>query len=296
MRRLNATADPAASIWSTLARLRAAAFLLGVLVSGIAAAQQSPVDVWSTLLKPRYFPQVELHEDHNVVELVTPYRAEDAAVMPLRVKALIPQTPERYIQTIYLFVDKNPEPLVGRFEFTPRLPRADLALRVRVDRYTDVRAIAVLNNGEHHMVANFVKAAGGCSAPIATDYKQAMQTLGQMQLRTLGGPDASPDGLVAQLRVRHPNTTGMQMDYKIYAVRPAHYVKTLRVMLDGVPVMTAETGISISEDPSFRFFLPLHAHGTLTAEVADSEGKSWTQSLDLATAPAASPAETVPHP
>ncbi len=256
-----------------------------LLIPLIAGAQQSPVDIWATLLKPHHFPDIQLVEDKSVIELVTPYRAEDAATTPVRIKALLPQSAERYIQSIYLFVDRNPEPLVGRFEFTPNLPRADLALRVRVDRYTDVRAIAVLNNGEHHMVSNFVKAAGGCSAPIATDYKQALVTMGEMQLKALAAPAEANDDLVAQLRVRHPNTTGMQMDYKIYAIRPAHYVKTIRVMLDGEVVMSAETGISISEDPSFRFFLPAQAHGKLTAEVTDSKGTQWRESLDLAAAP-----------
>ena len=76
----------------------------------------------------------------------------------------------------------------------------------------------------------------------------------------------------------------MQMDYKIYAVRPAHYVKSLHVRLDGEAVMTAETGISISEDPSFRFFIPAQSHGVLTAEVTDSKGSTWTDTLDLAAA------------
>ncbi len=253
-------------------------FCIGV--QHAADAQQSPLDVWTTLLKPHHFPNVDIREDQSIIQLVTPYRAEDAAVMPLRVKALIPQTPARFIETVYLFVDKNPEPLVGKFSFTPRLPRADLALRVRVDRYTDVRAIAVLNNGEHHMVKNFVKAAGGCTAPVATDYKEALTNMGEMNLRML--PSKDEQDWVAQLRVRHPNTTGMQMDYKIYAVRPAHYVKSLRVLLNGEAVMTAETGISISEDPSFRFFLPAGIHGKLTAQVTDSQGKHWDQTLDLA--------------
>ncbi|MSR15187.1 MAG: quinoprotein dehydrogenase-associated SoxYZ-like carrier [Gammaproteobacteria bacterium] len=264
----------------TRCKLLAYTRLTLLLLPSMVCAQQSPVDLWATLLKPHHFPQTELIEDNSVIELVTPYRAEDAATTPVRIKALLPQSAERYIKTVYLFVDRNPEPLVGRFEFTPNLPRADLALRVRVDRYTDVRAVAVLNTGEHHMVSNFVKAAGGCTAPMATDYKLALATMGEMQLKTLVTP--SDHERIAQLLVRHPNTTGMQMDYKIYAVRPAHYVKTIRVLLDGVVVMSAETGISVSEDPSFRFFLPTQAHGELTAEVTDSNGTQWRETLKLA--------------
>ncbi len=253
-----------------------------ILLTQAAHAQQSAADTWSSLLKPHYFKDVTIVEDKTVFDLLTPYRAEDAAVTPVRIKAAIPQTPARHIRTIYLFVDQNPEPLVGRFDFTPRSGRADLALRVRIDRYTNVRAVAVLNTGEHHMVTNFVKAQGGCAAPLATDYGAAMKHLGEMQIRTLGGGKERGDEIATQLMIRHPNITGMQMDYRIYAVRPAHYVKKVRVMLDGESILTAETGISVSEDPSFRFFLRAREGAKLTAEVTDSKGRHWTRTLDVA--------------
>lgn len=243
-------------------------------------SQQSAVDVWETLLRPHHFPDVEIIEDKTVIELSTPYRSEDAAVTPVRIKALFPQEQARYIEQIHLFVDANPEPKVGTFTFTPAAGSADLALRIRIDKYTDVRAVAVLNTGEHHMVKSFVKAQGGCAIPIAIDYKKAMAGVGKIQLRTLEEADAAA-GIPTQLRVRHPNFTGMQMDYKIYAVRPAHYVNKIRVLLNGEPIMTAETGISVSEDPSFRFFLQPTAAGELSAEIMDSKGNSWTQALTL---------------
>ncbi|MCP5198783.1 MAG: quinoprotein dehydrogenase-associated SoxYZ-like carrier [Gammaproteobacteria bacterium] len=260
---------------------RIAVILLALLGALPAAAQQSAVDVWETLLRPHHFPDTEIIEDSTVIELSTPYRSEDAAFTPLRITAKIPQTPARYIESIHLFVDHNPEPEVGTFHFTPAAGRADLALRIRIDRYTDVRAIAVLNNGEHHMVKSFVKAQGGCAIPVAIDYKQAMAGLGKIQLHTLTDKVEDGAGLPTQLRIRHPNFTGMQMDYKIYAVRPAHYVNSIRVLLNGEAIMTAETGISISEDPSFRFFVNPDAKGTLTAEITDTKGNSWEESLTL---------------
>lgn len=244
-------------------------------------AQQSSVDRWSRLLAPRYFPDQNIVEDKTIIDLVTPYRAEDAAVTPVRIKAMIPQTAEHYIETLYLFADANPEPLVGKFTFTPGVGRADLALRVRIDRYTNVRAVAVLNNGEHHMVSNFVKAQGGCAAPMAIEYSKAMAHLGELQLRTVGVSHDAEDEIVTQLMVRHPNITGMQMDYKIYAVRPPHYVKQIRILLNGKPVMTAETGISVSEDPSFRFYIRPQGAGQLSAEVTDSKGQSWHETIVL---------------
>ena len=244
------------------------------------APQQSPIDVWEMLLKPHYFANTPISDDTSVIKLATPYRSEDAAFTPVRVQAMMPQRPDRYIQTIYLFVDNNPEPAVGTFHFTPTSGSADLALRVRIDKYTDVRAIAVLNDGTHHMVKSYVKAQGGCAIPLAIDYPKAMTDLGKIQLRTLGTND-NPDGIATQLQVHHPNFSGMQMDFKIYAVRPAHYVQSVRILLNDELVMSAETGIAVSADPSFRFFVKPHAHGVLTAEIADSKGNTWHENLQL---------------
>ena len=73
-------------------------------------AQQSPVEIWDALLKPHHFPGIGIVEDATVIDMSAPYRSEDAAVTPIRIKAMIPQTPERYIETIHLFVDDNPKP------------------------------------------------------------------------------------------------------------------------------------------------------------------------------------------
>lgn len=258
------------------------ALLALTLTSTAYADNQSPVDVWATFLKPKYFPDQTLLEDDTVIELKTPYRAEDAAFTPVSITAKFPQTSARYIEKIYLIVDNNPEPLAGLFSLTPAMGRADLALRVRIDNYTNVRAIAVLNNGELHMASNFVKAQGGCSAPLAADFKQAMAHIGEMKFRTIGekNPD---DTIVGQFMMSHPNVTGMQKDQKTQLFRPAHYVKSVKLFFNGTEIMKAETGISVSEDPSFRFFFKPTGDGELKAEVIDSKGMTWTHSFPVKT-------------
>lgn len=246
------------------------------------AADQTPIDVWATFLKPKYFKDATLLEDTTVIQMKTPYRAEDAAFTPVTIKAQFPQTAARYIEKIYVVVDNNPEPLAGIFNLTPEIGRADLALRLRIDNYTKVRAIAVLNTGEHHMVTNFVKAQGGCSAPLGSDYKVAMDRLGQMNFRTIGERTAE-DAIIGQLMLSHPNVTGMQKDQKTQLIRPAHFVKSVKVYFNDTLIMTAETGISISEDPSFRFFFKPHEGGELRAEVVDSEGREWKHAFKVNT-------------
>ncbi len=246
----------------------------------LAADARSPVDVWQTLLKPRYFPDTEIVEGDSVIELKTPYRSEDAAFTPVTVKARFAQTPERYIQKIYLIADGNPEPLAGTFEMTPDMGRADLALRIRIDNYTNVRAIAVLNTGEHHMAVNFVKAQGGCSAPLGSDFNKAMERIGTMNFRTVGKRNED-DTVVGQLMLSHPNVTGMQKDQKTQLIRPAHYVKEIRLFFNERLIMTAHTGISISEDPSFRFFFRPDQAGEFRAEVVDSKGMTWRHAFKV---------------
>ena len=115
--------------------------LLLAINSTCAYAQQSQLEPWDALLKPHYFPHADIVEDATVIDLTAPYRSEDAAVTPIRIKAMMAQTPERYIAAIHLFVDENPEPLVGRFDFTPAASRADLALHDRAVR--GVRTLAL---------------------------------------------------------------------------------------------------------------------------------------------------------
>jgi sulfur-oxidizing protein SoxY len=263
-------------------------FTAGLLIAGLsitggvarAATDASEITVWETFLKEAIFKDANIIEDKTVIDMNTPYRAEDAAVTPVTITAQFAQTPERYIEKLYLVVDKNPQPLVGEFNLTPDMGKADLALRVRIDQYTFIRAIAVLNNGEHHMVANFVKAQGGCSDPPQGDLDAAMQRIGKMKFRTVG--ELLADGTqVGQFSVSHPNLTGMQVNQRNGFTIPEHYVKTVKLTFDGKVIMEAKTGISVSADPSFRFFFKPGHGGKFKAEVEDSKGNKFAEEFDV---------------
>ena len=267
-------------IFGRLGRLMLALCIAG-LSAGALAAEQSPADVWATVLKDHYFKDKVLKTENAPITLKTPYRAEDAAVVPISIHAKVPQTPDHYIKTLWLFVDKNPQPLAGIFHLTPEMGRADLAMRIRIDQYTDVRVIAEMNNGDTYMVTNFVKAQGGCSAPAQGDLEAALKRRGKMKFRII---DQEKHGNLelAQLLISHPNLTGMQLDQRTRAYIPANYVKKIVVKYNGTPIMSAETGISISEDPSYRFFFkPDGKGGTVTADVVDSQGEEFKHTFDI---------------
>ncbi len=250
-----------------------------------ATPQASPaVDaVWTNTLRAHYFQSRPIVESDEVIELDAPPRAEDAALVPIRINAGIPQSDERFIKTIWLVVDKNPAPLVGRFHFTPRSGRADLSLRVRVNEYTPIRAIAETNDGQLFMTRRFVKASGGCSAPAGADLATAMARLGKMKIRL--NESAASEGLQAtQLGISHPNLTGMQMDQLTRMYTPAHFIKNVSVTFNGEPIFRAETDISVSENPNFRFYFVPSEMGTLVAEIEDSKGMKFSHTVDYSPA------------
>jgi len=86
---------------------------------------------------------------------------------------------------------------------------------------------------------------------------------------------------LAHLLISHPNVTGLQLDQRTRAYIPEEYVTAVVVRFNGEHIMTAHTDISISEDPSFRFFFQPRNGGTVTAEMTDSKGRNITKSFEV---------------
>lgn len=233
---------------------------------------------WLEKLRGPTFQEREIIEGaaQNVLELKAPYRAEDATLVPISIQAKIPQTTELYIKKMHIFVDKNPVPLVGIFDFTPASGKADLAMRIRVDDFSFVRAIAELNTGELYMAKSFVRATGACSAPPPKSIDDSIANMGKMKMKLIGGVEYAQPNL-AQLRIKHPNITGLQPMKIGSRVRPpAHFVSQLKVSYDGAPVMAARLTFSLSMDPSLRFFFVPSGPGALTVDATDTKNASWS--------------------
>ena len=214
----------------------------------------------------------------DVISLVVPARAEDAAIVPIAIHTRLLQTPTRYIDKVYLIIDNNPSPISAIFQFTPQSGRADIETRVRVDEYTHVRAIAETNDGRLHMATAFVKASGGCSAPPGKDAQAALASLGRMRLSVEGRAEDNQPQL-AQLMISHPNNSGLALDQVSRLYTPAYFVRQVNVSYAGVLVMSADVDFSISENPNFRFYFLPRGDGELKAEVIDSHDLRFQSTL-----------------
>ena len=263
-------------------RIAAAILLLIPLLAG-AASPEAPSEsvMWPKLRAYLFQDRVISNDAGKLIELVAPDRAQDAAVMPVAIKAKLPQTPERYIKTIHLILDDNPGPVAAVFHLTPASGRADIETRVRVEQYTYLRAVVETNDGSLSMATKFVKASGGCSAPANRDSTAAAKDLGKMKLLVADKPRRN-EPVMAQLMIRHPNHSGLVMDQLTRLHQPPHYVRRVDVTYAGEPVMSADMDISISENPNFRFYFTPAVVGELTARVQDSNELNFETSTDIA--------------
>ena len=252
---------------------------LALLLAAPVWAEERDESRWEAL-REFLFEERPIEDGDDILAMEAPYRAYDAAVVPISLSAAFPQSDERYIKTVTLLIDENPLPMAGRFHFTPASGLASFSTRVRVNAYTYIRAIAETNDGRLFMTKRYVKATGGCSAPAGKDPDEALARLGKMKLRsgeelTLGEPNR------AQILISHPNHTGMQMDQISRHYVPAYFVDTIEVRYEDEPVLTVESDISLSEDPSIHFYYVPDGPGELSVKVTDSEEQVFARSWQL---------------
>ena len=240
---------------------------------------------WSDI-RAHLFQDRMIADGTDIISLEAPKRAEDAAIVPIKVTAAIPQTADSYIKTIHLVIDENPAPIAGVFHLSPDSGIATIATRVRVNEYTHMRAIAEMNDGTLHMATRFVKASGGCSAPALKDHEVAMSRLGKMKLKPLT-PFALGEPNEMQLMISHPNYSGLQMDQLTRNWVPPHFVESIDVRYGDKTIMTVEGDISLSENPTVRFSFVPEGPGELQVKAVDTEGGVFEMLKELGAAPGA---------
>ncbi len=232
-------------------------------------------DAWADL-KPDLFDERPIKDGSQWLTIEAPYRAHDAALVPIKITALKPQSVDNYIKSITLVIDKNPAPVAAVFHLAQESGLASISTRVRVNAYSDIRAIAETDDGTLYMVSRFVKASGGCSAPAQKDFDESVASMGRMKLRHYTprpvADTASSSVHEAQLMIRHPNTSGLQMDQVTGYFIPAHFVDEITIRQDGKTLLHIEGAISLSEDPTVRFHFVPQGEGELSAHVEDTDG------------------------
>ncbi|MER9434337.1 MULTISPECIES: quinoprotein dehydrogenase-associated SoxYZ-like carrier [unclassified Mesorhizobium] len=253
--------------------------------SGTASAQQTTASsdrIWQDL-KGDVFGYRAILVDTGVVRIEAPKRAQDAAIVPVDIYLDPAKAPDG-IKSVTLIIDANPAPVAATFQLGKDAGVTHLSTRVRVNDYSYLRAIAETQGGQLHMAQTFVKASGGCSAPAVKNQDEANATMGQMKLRQFPPKETMTKTEELQLMIRHPNNSGLQRDPLTQYFIPAHFVQKLSISQAGQPILSMEGGISISEDPNFRFDFTVHGNGEIQVEAIDTDGKTFRNQWPLETA------------
>jgi sulfur-oxidizing protein SoxY len=254
-------------------RLLCIAGLLSIMLGAGVVHAAEPYDPWPGLVQD-IFKNRPMQDGSGVIAIEMPYRAEDAAIVPVTLRSKLSPDDNRRMLSITLVIDQNPAPMAARFELGPDANVTEISTRVRVNNYTDVHVVAELSDGQLYVAKTYVKASGGCSAPAAKNADEAKARLGKMRYRQFARPDQGPTSGVreAQIMIGHPNNSGLQMNQVTQLYIPAFFINELRLSQDDRLLLAMEGGISLSEDPNIRFTYTSRGAKLFRAEAKDTDG------------------------
>ena len=256
------------------------ATLLPVLACANEKAEPDPANsqYWDTI-RQITFGDREILDGKGVIRLYLTLKAADAATVPIAVKGQIDQTPERYIKSVYLIIERNPGPSAGIYHFTPDSGRVQLETRLRFEDYSHIRVIAETNDGKLWMDSRWVKAAGGCSSPMSK-FSVPPSLLGKMKFKFDDDYIKDNEPNLVQLMIRHPQESAYAMDFD--NSKTPEFVRNVKVTYGGRIVLDAEVDFSLSDNPSFRFnIVPKGKPEELKAWIEDTYDRQWEQSVEI---------------
>jgi sulfur-oxidizing protein SoxY len=183
--------------------------------------------------------------------------AENGAVVPLEVISKIPNT-----ESIVLFADKNPQPLIASFDFLNGA-ESYVSTRIKLGDTTLVRAYAKVA-GKYYLATKQIRVTiGGCG-----EYEVGAPPTGKpsgepMRTRT------TLRGDVAEIKVlmSHPMETGRRKDTSGKLIPPYH-IRNVTVTLNDRPVLRTQWGTPVSRNP----YLALRVRG---AKAGDKVVIAW---------------------
>lgn len=199
------------------------------------------------------------------VRVVMPQIAENQHVFPLTVDARGVAGARR----IVVLADLNPIPVA--VDFTPGETAPWLALRIKLDQRTPVRAAVLGGDGRWHVGGQWIDAAGGgCSAPpVSRARGDWADHLGELR----GALYMAPDGLRLRFAVRHPMDTGLVENV------PAYHIEAVSLRRAGRELARLAVWGSVAEDPAFTLLLgpaPADAAEPVTVLARDTAGREFT--------------------
>jgi sulfur-oxidizing protein SoxY len=233
-------------------------------------------------IRPAVFGARPIQDGRDVLGFKAPYRAEDQRAVPISLEAAL--SDGRRIKSVTFIVDENPAPVAAAFRFADARSRVALSLDIRLDHGSPVRVVVEAHDGALYMSEKLVKGSGlgVCAAPPLGDPQVAARTMGQMRLTDLTARDATTRfRRLAQLDIRHPQHTGMQMNQVTMLYLPARFISAIEVRQGEQRLFDLEGSITLSENPRIAFDYQVNGADVMRVRARDSSDSLWEQEFPI---------------
>ena len=198
---------------------------------------------WEDYLKQEVVGDKTIWYDNSIL-LQTPYRAMDPAGVEISIYDRAPGITD--YTKLTLVIDENPTPCCATFEFWNIVPH--IMTNIRVNAYTDIRVISENNYDALRYNKQYIKAAGGCSAPPVLTSDKPFGTINLIQSNGW-----------TKIKIWHPNFSGMQFNQLTRSEIPAEYIDKVQMWVDDKLVWEYNGTIGIAQD--VFFMMPIYTEG-----------------------------------
>jgi thiosulfate oxidation carrier complex protein SoxZ len=79
----------------------------------------------------------------------------------------------------------------------------------------------------------------------------------------------------------HAMENGVTIDKASGSVRPADYIKSIKISFNGEEIASFEIGVSTSQNPKIVFPYKISGAGTLKAEIEDNNGEKTEKTMQV---------------
>lgn len=253
--------------------------LLSVVLGAAALPALAASGAWDSIRSQLYGEQALLN-GNRVIAIDAPYRTYDDARTDLAAQIAAPEG--TLVSKVTVVLDENPMPVSAVFALETPVPSFYFDLTMRVNGPTPMHVLAETTDGRVFVAETFVKTSGqgACAAPPGTDPKEALASLGQMDIRVadlLPGADLGQiSGFGTRLNrldldISHPSHSGMQMDQISLLFIPLRYVEQVEIALDDVGYVEMTGSISLSENPRVGLSVPRKTQ-SVDVTMTDTDG------------------------
>jgi len=104
-------------------------------------------------------------QNKGKVTILLPSLTQDGKRTRIQVGVQSPMTDEDYVKSVHILAERNTEPVVASYHFTPMSGRCEFVTRLRVAKSQTIIVGAEMNDGSFYVAkarCNVARGAGGC--------------------------------------------------------------------------------------------------------------------------------------